>query len=152
VGATAASLGDRFTSPFVHTEGPDGQQYGEFLSGVEVLANALNTVLRGRSYSETPDWLAALCGALVALLTLGGLSIAQGKWESLKQLGAIVLIGALILGLSYVALARWLIYPPSLAIRSFFKSLKSMLGLAIPGTAMWNAASAKLRARIAMYF
>jgi two-component system phosphate regulon sensor histidine kinase PhoR len=96
----------------VHTEGPDGQQYGEFLSGVEVLANALNTVLRGRSYSETPDWLAALCGALVALLTFGGLSMAQGKWESLKQLGAIVLIGALILGLSYVALARWLIYPP----------------------------------------
>src|SRR5882672_1259733 len=112
VGATAASLGDRFTSPFVHTEGADGQQYGEFLSGVEVLANALNTVLRGRSYSETPDWLAALCGALVALLTLGGLSVAQGKWESLKQLAAIILIGALILGLSYLAFTRWLIYPP----------------------------------------
>src|SRR6202790_696646 len=61
VGATAASLGDRFTSPFVHSEGPDGQQYGEFLSGVEVLANSLNTVLRGRSYSEIPDWLAAVC-------------------------------------------------------------------------------------------
>jgi PAS domain S-box-containing protein len=112
VGATAASLGDRFTSPFVHTEGPDGQQYGESLSGVEVLANALNTVLRGRSYSETPDWLGAMCGAVVALLTLGSLSVAQGKWESLKQLAAIILIGTLIVGLSYVAFTRWLIYPP----------------------------------------
>jgi CHASE2 domain-containing sensor protein len=112
VGATAASLGDRFTSPFVHTEGPDGQQYGELMSGVEVLANALNTILRGRSYSETPDWLAAMCGALVALVTLGSLSVAQGKWETLKQLAAIILIGTLIVGLSYVAFTRWLIYPP----------------------------------------
>jgi PAS domain S-box-containing protein len=112
VGATAASLGDRFTSPFVHSEGPDGQQYGEFVPGVEVLANSLNTVLRGRSYSETPDWLAAMCGALVALLTMGGLSLAQGKWESLKQLATIVMIGVLLLGLSYLAFARWLVYPP----------------------------------------
>jgi len=112
VGATAASLGDRFTSPFVHIEGPDGQQYGEFLPGVEVLANSVNTVLRGRSYSETPDWLAAMCGALVALLTMGGLSLAQGKRESLKQLTTIVVIVILILGLSYLAFTRWLVYPP----------------------------------------
>src|SRR3982074_3812424 len=63
-------------------------------------------------YFETREWLAALCGALVALLTLGGLSMAQGKWESLKQLAAIILIGALILGLSYVAFTRWLVFPP----------------------------------------
>jgi signal transduction histidine kinase/CHASE2 domain-containing sensor protein len=112
VGATAASLGDRFTSPFVHMEGPEGLQYGEFLPGVEVLANSLNTVLRGRLYSETPDWLGAVCGALVALLTMGGLSLGQGKWESLKQLGTIGLIGILIAGLSYVAFTRWLVYPP----------------------------------------
>jgi PAS domain S-box-containing protein len=112
VGATAASLGDRFPSPFVHVEGPEGQQHGEFLPGVEVLANSLNTVLRGRSYSETPDWLAAMCGALVALLTMGGLSLAQGKWESLKQTVTIVTIGALVLGLSYLAFTRWLVYPP----------------------------------------
>jgi len=31
--------------------------------GVEVLANAVNTILRGRFYRETPDWLATLlCG------------------------------------------------------------------------------------------
>jgi len=112
VGATAASLGDRFTSPFMHIEGPNGQQYGEFLPGVEVLANSVNTVLRGRSYSETPDWLAAMCGTLVTLLTIGGLSLAQGKWESLKQLATIVLIVVLILGLNYLAFTRWLVYPP----------------------------------------
>src|ERR1700730_10729204 len=93
VGAAAASLGDRFTSPFVHTEGPDGQQSEEFLSGVEVLANSLNTVLRGRSYAETPDWLAAVCAALVALLAWGGLSLAQGKGEGVQTLGTVVLIG-----------------------------------------------------------
>jgi signal transduction histidine kinase/CHASE2 domain-containing sensor protein len=112
VGATAAALGDRFTSPFVHIEGPDGQQYGEFVPGVEVLANALNTLLRGRWYSETPDWLSADCAALVALLILGGLSIAQGSQENLKQIAMIVLIGASILGLSYFAFVHWLVFPP----------------------------------------
>jgi signal transduction histidine kinase/CHASE2 domain-containing sensor protein len=120
VGATAAALGDRFISPFVHLEGPDGQQYGEFVPGAEVLANSLNTLLRGRSYSETPDWLAAACAALVALLTLGGLSIAQGKHENLKQLGIIVLIGAAILGLGYFAFTRWLIFPPLVACSASF--------------------------------
>src|ERR1700737_2811092 len=112
VGASAASLGDRFTSPFVHIEGADGQQYGEFLPGVEVLANSLNTVLRGSSYSETHDWLPATCAALAALIAMGGLSLAQGKWESLKQVSTIVLIGTLTLGLSYIAFTRWLVYPP----------------------------------------
>lgn len=115
VGATASALGDRFTSPFVHIEGPDGQQYGEFMPGVEVLANSLNTLLRGRIYSQTPDWLAVACAGIVALLTFGGLSIAQGKHESLKQMAMIVLLGALILSLSYFAFARWLVFPPIVA-------------------------------------
>jgi PAS domain S-box-containing protein len=115
VGATAAALGDRFVSPFVHMEGPNGQQYGEFVPGAEVLANSLHTVLRGRWYSETPDWLAVACAALVALLTLGGLSIAQGKQEILKQVAMVILLGALILSLSYFAFTRWLIFPPILA-------------------------------------
>jgi PAS domain S-box-containing protein len=115
VGATAAALGDRFISPFVHTEGPNGQQYGEFVPGAEILANSLNTLLRGRWYSETPDWLAAACAALVALLTLGGLSIAQGKHEVPKQVAMVILLGALILGLSYLAFTHWLIFPPIVA-------------------------------------
>jgi two-component system phosphate regulon sensor histidine kinase PhoR len=115
VGATASSLGDRFTSPFIHLDGLDGQQYGEFMPGVEVLANSLNTLLRGRSYTQTPDWLSAICAALVALVTLAGLSLAQGKQENLKQIAAIVLIGALILGLSYLAFTHWLVFPPIVA-------------------------------------
>src|SRR6267143_1413474 len=115
VGATAAALGDRFISPFVHTEGPNGQQYGEFVPGAEILANSLNTLLRGRSYSETPDWIAAACAGLVALLTLGGLSVAQGKQEILKQAAMVILLGALILGLGYFAFTRWLIFPPIVA-------------------------------------
>jgi PAS domain S-box-containing protein len=115
VGATAAALGDRFISPFVHTEGPNGQQYGEFVPGAEILANSLNTLLRGRWYSETPDWLAVACAALVALLTLSGLSIAQGEQEVLRQVAMVVLLGALILGLSYFAFTRWLIFPPIVA-------------------------------------
>jgi PAS domain S-box-containing protein len=115
VGATAAALGDRFISPFVHMEGLDGQQYGEFVPGVEILANSLNTLLRGRWYSETSDWLAVACAALVALLTLGGLSVAQGKHEILKQVAMVVLLGALILGLGYFAFNRWLIFPPIVA-------------------------------------
>jgi PAS domain S-box-containing protein len=115
VGATAAALGDRFISPFVHTEGPNGQQYGEFVPGAEILANSLNTLLRGRWYSETPDWLAVACAALVALLTLGGLSLAQGKQEVLRQVAMVILLGALILGLSYFAFTRWLIFPPIVA-------------------------------------
>jgi CHASE2 domain-containing sensor protein len=112
VGATAAALGDRFTSPFVHIEGPDGRQYGEFVPDVEVLANSLNTLLRGRWYSETPDWLSAVCAALVALLLLGGLSIAQGKHENLKHLTMIALLGGSILALSYFVFIRWLVFPP----------------------------------------
>jgi two-component system, OmpR family, phosphate regulon sensor histidine kinase PhoR len=112
VGVTAAALGDRFSSPFVHLEGRDGQQYGESVPGTEVLANSLNTILRGRFYSETPDWLAAASAALVALLTLAGLSLAQGRLEILKQVAMMVLIAGLIVGLSYVAFTTWLVFPP----------------------------------------
>jgi len=112
VGATAAALGDRFSSPFVRLEGPAGQQNGEFVPGTEVLANSLNTILRQRFYSETPEWFAIACAALVALIVLAGLSFAQGKHETLKQAGMIVLLAGLIISLNYLAFARWLVFPP----------------------------------------
>jgi CHASE2 domain-containing sensor protein len=55
VGATAASLGDRLASPFVHQADARGNQHGSLMPGVEVLANTLDTILRSRFYSETPD-------------------------------------------------------------------------------------------------
>ena len=48
VGATAASLGDRVASPFMHHADIRGDQHGAPMPGVEVLANALNTILRAR--------------------------------------------------------------------------------------------------------
>ena len=55
VGATAASLGERFTSPFTHYEDAHGNQQGASLPGVEVLANALNTIVLGHFYTAIPD-------------------------------------------------------------------------------------------------
>jgi PAS domain S-box-containing protein len=112
VGATAATLGDQVASPFVHLEGADRNQHGTLMPGVEVLANAINTILRERFYRETPDWLAALCAALVASALIFALTLTQGRFETLKQLCALGGLVIALLALSYLAFTRWLIIPP----------------------------------------
>ena len=112
IGATAASLGDRLASPFIHASGPGPNQHGSLMPGVEILANTLNTILRSRFYSQTPDWLAFLCGALVAAITLFGLTMAQGRYEAIKQIVALVAILAAVLLASYFSLTRLLVFPP----------------------------------------
>ena len=112
IGATAATLGDHVASPFVHAEGAAGEQHGELMPGVEVLANSMNTILRARFYREVPDWLAALLAALVALAALGSLAIAQGRFESAKQIGVLFGLLAAILVVSYIAFVHWLIVTP----------------------------------------
>src|SRR5262252_420348 len=112
IGATAATLGEQIATPFVHDEGADRNQHGELMPGVEVLANSINTILRARFYRETPDWLAALCAALVAAATLALLAMAQGRFEIARQLGALGGLIALILTLAYVSFAWGLIVPP----------------------------------------
>jgi PAS domain S-box-containing protein len=112
IGATAATLGDHVASPFVHREGADGSQHGTLMPGVEVLANAVNTILRGRFYREVPDWLAALLAALVAAAAIFSLTLMQGRFETLKQLGALGGLVIALLGLSYFAFIHWLIIPP----------------------------------------
>ncbi|HEV7373395.1 MAG TPA: CHASE2 domain-containing protein [Pyrinomonadaceae bacterium] len=112
IGATAATLGDHVASPFVHAEGAAGEQHGELMPGVEVLANSMNTILRGRFYREVPDWLAALLAALVAASVLGSLAIAQGRFESAKQLGVLIGLLAGVLLVSYIAFVHWFIVPP----------------------------------------
>ena len=112
IGATAATLGDHVSTPFVHAEGPAGEQHGELMPGVEVLANSINTILRSRFYHETPDWLAALLAALVAAAVLGALAIAQGEFESVKHVLVLFGLLALILTASYFVFVRWLIVPP----------------------------------------
>jgi PAS domain S-box-containing protein len=112
IGATAATLGERVASPFVHSESADGNQHGSLMPGVEVLANSINTILRARFYHETPDWIATLCAALAAAAVLGLLTIAQGRFETVKQLGVLCGLVTVILVLAYFAFARWLIVPP----------------------------------------
>jgi signal transduction histidine kinase/CHASE2 domain-containing sensor protein len=112
IGATAATLGDHVASPFVHAEGAAGEQHGELMPGVEVLANSMNTILRSRFYHETPDWLAALLAALVAASVPGSLAVSQGRFEGVKQIGAITGILVIILAASYIAFAHWLVVPP----------------------------------------
>jgi PAS domain S-box-containing protein len=112
VGATAASLGDRVASPFVHSTDVRGNQHGSLMPGVEVLANALNTILRSRFYSAMPDLAAFLFSALVAAATLGLLTLAQGRHELLKQMGVLAGMAAGIVVIGYVFFARFLIFPP----------------------------------------
>jgi PAS domain S-box-containing protein len=128
VGATAASLGDRLASPFIHQADAGPNQHGSLMPGVEVLANTLNTILRSRFYSETPDWLAFLCGALVATLTLFLLAIAQGRYETVKQIGALAGVAGAVLAAGYLAFTRFLVFPPlTLSLVSFASA--GVLGL-----------------------
>lgn len=112
IGATAATLGDHVASPFVHMEGAFGEQHGELMPGVEVLANSMNTVLRSRFYREVPEWLAGLLAAVVAVAVLALLALAQGQFETVKQLAVLFGLFTVIVGLSYIAFARWMIVAP----------------------------------------
>src|SRR5262245_5382732 len=112
LGATAAGLGDRVASPFVHEEFADGRQSGELTPGVEVLANTLHTILRARFYRETPEWMIPLCAMLAASATVLLLAFAGGRFEMVKQLGALTGLVATIFLFSYLAFTYWLIVPP----------------------------------------
>jgi hypothetical protein len=82
------------------------------MPGVEVLANALNTILRSRFYSVTPDWLAFLLADLVAAATLALLAVAQGGQETIQQLAVLAGIAAGILLAGYLLFTRFLVFPP----------------------------------------
>lgn len=128
IGATAASLGERFAAPFTHFTDVQANQHGALMPGVEVLANTLNTILRGRFYSEVPLWAAFLWIAAVAAITIGLLGAAQGGRESLKQLGVFLSVATGIVVVSYLVYRQLLIIPP---LTGQFVSFASagMLGL-----------------------
>src|SRR5215510_836713 len=112
IGATAAAMSDRVASPFASFASARGARNGALISGVEVSANAITTILRSRFYRETPDWIAALIAALIAAAVVSALILAQGGRELIKQVAALLGIMGLILGLSYFAFARLMISPP----------------------------------------
>ena len=105
IGLTAAAMGDRVASPFAGRN-------DELTPGVEVLANAITTILRSSFYGETSDWVSALWAAIIAAVAVGAVILAQGKRESIKQIAALLGIAALTLGFSYLAFARWKVEPP----------------------------------------
>lgn len=112
IGATAASQGDRVASPFLHHTDAHADQHGALMPGVEVLANALNTILRSRFYSETGALVALLFAALIAAVTLLALELAQGRMELARQVGALILVALAILIAAYFEFSRLRVYPP----------------------------------------
>lgn len=82
------------------------------MPGVEILANSINTILGGRFYRLVSDWTATLLAALTAIAVIFLTGIAEGKFESAKQFGALGALLALILLGSYFAFARAFIIPP----------------------------------------
>ena len=112
IGATAATLGDRIATPFVHAESADGDQHGDLMPGVEILANSVNTILRNRFYRPVSDWMAALLAMLTASAVILLLGFAQGKFEAFKQIGVLAgLFGLLLFG-SYLTFVYGFVVPP----------------------------------------
>ena len=111
IGATAATLGDRVASPFIHSEIGSAPR-SELMPGIEVLANQLNTILRERFYRETPDWIAFVCAAFIGALVIIFAAPAQGNYEAVRQIAAPVALLILILLVSFLTFSRWLWLPP----------------------------------------
>jgi signal transduction histidine kinase/CHASE2 domain-containing sensor protein len=112
VGSTAASLGERFASPFTHYADAQGNQHGASLPGVEVLANALNTIVRGRFYAEMPEVMAFGFSAMAAWLMLTLLALAQGKRGLVRHIAAVIAGFALILVAAWFCFTQFLVFPP----------------------------------------
>ncbi|HEY3836700.1 MAG TPA: CHASE2 domain-containing protein [Bryobacteraceae bacterium] len=112
IGATAASQGDRLASPFVHRTDAHADQHGALMPGVEVLANALNTILRQRFYSDTSDWGAFFWAFVVAATTLLALERAQGRPEFARQSIALAMVALLTLAAALLEFLYLAVFPP----------------------------------------
>ncbi|MDE3166766.1 MAG: CHASE2 domain-containing protein, partial [Acidobacteriota bacterium] len=112
LGATAASLGERLANPFVRYTDARADQHGELMPGVEVLANALNTILRSRYYSDTGDFGSFTWAAAIAALTLLLLEAAQGGREFFRQILVLGGMSALIVFGGRALFQYALIVPP----------------------------------------
>jgi PAS domain S-box-containing protein len=120
IGATAATLGDRIATPFVHIENVEGDQHGDLMPGVEILANEVNTILRGRFYENISDWTTAGLAALIAVLVLFLTGIAEGRFEAAKQIGVLGALFVLIVLGSYFAFTRAFVVLPVVPLLASF--------------------------------
>jgi PAS domain S-box-containing protein len=114
IGATAAGMGERVASPFVRYTDAHADQHGALMPGVEVLANAVNVILRARYYTEAGDFAPFLWAMVAAALTLFLLEASQGGREVFKQTGGLVAVAVVILLASYISFTRFLVVPPLL--------------------------------------
>jgi PAS domain S-box-containing protein len=151
IGATAASLGDRVASPFVHQGDARGNQHGSLMPGVEVLANALNTILRARFYAATPDWMGFVLAALAAAATLGLLALAQGRHEMMQQIGVLAGLAAAILLAGYLMFTRFLLFPPLTPAMVSFASagILGLLGRSLATSARLDLTIQQMARRVA---
>ncbi|HEY6400943.1 MAG TPA: ATP-binding protein, partial [Blastocatellia bacterium] len=131
IGATAATLGEKVASPFIQSLS-GGRIRGDLMPGVEVLANEVNSILRGRFYREVPDWIIFLCSILAGAGVVVFAALAQGSYEMARQIVALGVLLALILGASYLAFSRWLILAPVTPMIFTFT-------IATPLTLLWRA-------------
>ncbi len=103
IGSTAEGLGDQWPSPFATS--------GQKISGVEVHANAIETLFSGRAIREAPDLLTlAGLAAMIALLWW-----ADRRFEGRRFYVMAVLIGPALLAFSWLLMKRfnfWLPFPP----------------------------------------
>ncbi len=111
IGATAATMGEQVASPLIHSVNR-GRLRSDLMPGVEVLANQVNTILRERFYQNVPAWMTFLCSALAAFGVIIFAALAQGRYEIMRQIAALIILLALIVLSSYLAFSRWLILPP----------------------------------------
>jgi signal transduction histidine kinase/CHASE2 domain-containing sensor protein len=116
IGATAAALGDRLATPFTYTESDPGLRADELTPGVEILANSLSTILRGRFYRELPDQLTIALAGVAAIGVYLSLTFLQGRREGLKQIAAMAFLTLILWLFAYFAFTRWLIIPPLIPI------------------------------------
>jgi signal transduction histidine kinase/CHASE2 domain-containing sensor protein len=131
IGATAAALGEKVASPFIQSLS-GGRLRSDLMPGVEVLANEVNAILRGRFYREAPDWIVFLCSLLAGAGVIVFAALAQGSYEVARQIAALGALLALILFSSYLAFSRWLILPPVAPMIFAFT-------IATPLTLLWRA-------------
>ena len=120
IGATAATMGDRIATPFVHTENAEGDQHGDLTPGVEILANSINTILGERFYRVPGDWTVLILAALVAMAVIFLTGLAEGRFEPAKQLAFLGSLFALILVGSYLAFTRGFIIAPVVPMLASF--------------------------------
>ncbi|HEU0176079.1 MAG TPA: CHASE2 domain-containing protein [Blastocatellia bacterium] len=131
IGATAATLGEKVASPFIHSMS-GGRLRSDLMPGVEVLANEVNTILRGRFYREVPDWLTFFYSLLAGAGVIIFAALAQGSYEIARQIAALGALLTLILLTSYLAFSRWLILPPVAPMILAFM-------IATPLTLLWRS-------------